>query len=163
MSQTTVKLRIGDQAPDFSLPSQTGESVSLKDFLGKKNVVLYFYPRDFSPGCTTEACTFRDSYESFKDEGAEVIGISSDARESHAGFASVYRLPFILLSDKDGAVRKLYGVSKTFGMLPGRTTYIIDRNGIVRHIFTSQFMPKAHIDEALRALKYIDREYKKAV
>ncbi|MCL4558046.1 MAG: peroxiredoxin [Deltaproteobacteria bacterium] len=154
---------MGDKAPDFTLTARSGEKVSLKDFVGKKDIVLYFYPKDFTPGCTQEACTFRDSYEEFRDEGAEVIGISSDTKDSHSMFALHYKLPFILLSDEDGAVRKLYGVPKTFGMLPGRTTYLIDVNGVVRYIFSSQFMPGRHRDEALKALRNIHREFKKAV
>src|SRR5579872_4220369 len=104
-------VKVGDLAPDFTLPSATGESVSLESFIGKKNIVLYFYPKDNTGGCTAEACSFRDSYEVFKDAGAEVIGVSSDSADSHERFAAKHRLPFILLSDKDKAVRKLYGVS----------------------------------------------------
>src|SRR5512136_1125914 len=105
------KVKVGDQAPDFRLPNQSGDMVNLKDFNGKKIVVLYFYPRDFSSGCTAEACAFRDSYEVFKEAGAEVIGVSSQSVESHEQFVSVNSLPFILLSDDDGRVRKLYGAS----------------------------------------------------
>ncbi|MGD0478448.1 MAG: peroxiredoxin [Nitrososphaerales archaeon] len=146
------QLKVGDAAPDFALPSQTGEIVNLKDLVGKKEIVLYFYPKDYTSGCTAEACAFRDSYEVFKERGAEVVGVSSDSIDSHKGFASKNNLPFILLSDEDGKVRKLYGASSTFGLLPGRVTYIIDRKGIVRHIFSSQLDPKKHIDEALETL-----------
>src|SRR5262249_48961080 len=118
----------------------------------KTAVVVYFYPRDNTPGCTTEACAFRDSYEVFKDAGAEVIGISSDSTESHSQFAKRHRLPFILLSDADGAGRKRYGVPATLGLLPGRVTYIIDKEGTVRHIFSAQFTPAKHIAEALKPL-----------
>lgn len=164
MAPKTVSIKVGDAAPNFDLLSQSGKKVHLKDFLGKKNVVLYFYPKDFTPGCTSEACTFRDSYEVFRNEGAEVIGISSDTTESHTKFAAHYNLPFLLLSDEDGVVRKRYGVPRTFGVLPGRVTYIIDRKGIVRYIFSSQFIPKMHIEEALRTLKNIDKEdLKKAI
>ncbi len=148
------RLNVGDSAPDFTLPSQTGEPVNLKDLVGRKEIVLYFYPKDNSSGCTAEACAFRDSYEVFKERGAEVVGVSSDSTDSHKGFASKNNLPFILLSDEDGKVRKLYGASSTFG-LPGRVTYIIDRMGIVRHIFSSQLNPKKHIDEALGTLEKI--------
>jgi len=148
-------VKVGDVAPDFSLPDQSGKLVSLKDFVGKKSVVLYFYPKDFSRGCTAEACTFRDNYEAFKDAGADVIGVSSQSVESHDKFASLYKLPFILLSDEDGKVRKLYGVPSTFGVLPGRVTYVIDKKGIVRYIFNSQLNPTKHIEEALRILKEI--------
>lgn len=146
-------VKVGDQAPDFTLSSQKGRQVSLHDFKGKSAVVLYFYPKDNTPGCTSEACSFRDSYEVFREAGAEVIGVSSDSEESHKRFASQNRLPFILLSDKDGTVRKLYGVPSTFGLLPGRVTYVIDKEGIVRHIFSAQFTPEKHISEALRTLQ----------
>ena len=149
------RLKVGDAAPDFTLPSQTGEPVNLKDLVGRKEIVLYFYPKDNSSGCTAEACAFRDSYEVFKERGAEVVGVSSDSIDSHRGFASKNNLPFILLSDEDGKVRKLYGASSTFGLLAGRVTYIIDRRGIVRHIFSSQLDPKRHIDEALETLEKI--------
>jgi peroxiredoxin Q/BCP len=146
-------ISVGDQAPDFSLTSAGGETVRLSDYRGKSEVVLYFYPKDDTPGCTTEACTFRDSYESFRDAGAEVIGVSSDSSDSHRGFAQKHRLPFVLLSDADGSVRKQYGVPKTLGLVPGRTTYLIDRDGIVRHVFSSQFQPLRHVAETLEVLK----------
>jgi peroxiredoxin Q/BCP len=149
------QLKVGDAAPDFALPSQTGEIVNLKDLIGRKEIVLYFYPKDNTPGCTTEACAFRDSYQVFKERGADVVGVSSDSIDSHKGFASKNDLPFILLSDEDGKVRKLYGASSGLGLLPGRVTYVIDRKGIIRHIFSSQLSPKKHIDEALETLKKI--------
>jgi peroxiredoxin Q/BCP len=132
--------------------------VNLKDFIGKKIIVLYFYPKDFSMGCTAEACAFRDSYEAFKDAGAEVIGVSSQSVDSHKRFASTNNLPFILLSDEDGRVRKLYGASSAFGLLPGRVTYVIDKKGIVRHVFSSQLNPTKHIEEALRIIKDLSTE-----
>jgi peroxiredoxin Q/BCP len=147
-----TKVKVGDMAPDFTLPNQTGAMVSLKDFIGKKIIVLYFYPKDFSRGCTAEACAFRDSYQVFTDAGAEVIGVSSQSVDSHKRFALANMLPFILLSDEDDKVRKVYGAQSTFG-LPGRVTFIIDKKGIVRHIFSSQFNPTKHIEEALRILK----------
>lgn len=147
------QVNVGDKAPDFTLPSQTGENIALSKFFGKKNIVLYFYPKDESRGCTKEACTFRDNYEAFKDLGAEVIGISSQTVESHQSFASHHNLPFILLSDIDSKVRELYGVPSTLGVLPGRVTYIIDKEGAIRHIFSSQFQPEKHIQEALDVLK----------
>jgi thioredoxin-dependent peroxiredoxin len=150
-----TRTKVGDAAPDFALPSQTGELVNLKDLVGKKEIVLYFYPKDDSSGCTAEACAFRDSYAVFKERGAEVVGVSSDSIDSHKGFASRNSLPFILLSDVDGKVRKLYGASSTFGLVPGRVTYIIDRRGIVRHIFSSQLNPKKHVEEALETLEKV--------
>jgi peroxiredoxin Q/BCP len=149
------RIKIGDPAPDFTLPNQYGEMVRLKDIIGKKIIVLYFYPRDFSTGCTAEACAFRDNYEVFKEAGAEVIGVSSQSVGSHEKFASANRLPFILLSDEDGKVRKLYGASSVFGLIAGRIAYIIDKEGIVRHVFSSQLNPTKHIEEALRIVKEI--------
>ena len=159
-SQAMLKgaVKVGDVAPDFTLPNQSGQQFRLSDLVGKKSIVLYFYPRDFSRGCTAEACTFRDNYEAFKDAGAEVIGVSSQSVESHDKFASLYKLPFILLSDENDQVRKLYGVPSTFGVLPGRVTYVIDKKGIVRYIFNSQFNPTKHIEETLRILKTISAE-----
>jgi len=147
------QVNVGDKAPDFTLPSQTGENITLSKFFGKKNIVLYFYPKDESRGCTKEACTFRDNYEVFKNLGAEVIGISSQTVESHQSFASHHNLPFILLSDIDSKVRELYGVPSTLGVLPGRVTHIIDKEGTIRHIFSSQFQPEKHIQEAIDVLK----------
>ncbi|AFZ54484.1 peroxiredoxin [Cyanobacterium aponinum UTEX 3222] len=148
-----TSLNVGDRAPDFTLPSAEGKNVSLSDFLGKKSVVIYFYPKDDTPGCTIESCTFRDSYEEFKEAGAEVIGISSDSPQSHQQFASKYQLPFILLSDSQGKVRKLFDVPNVLFLLPGRVTYVIDKEGIVRHIFNSMMDFKAHVDEALKTIK----------
>jgi len=147
---------IGDAAPNFRLPTNDGSYVALADFLGKKNVVVYFYPKDFTQGCTAEACSFRDSYETFKDLGAEVIGISSDTQSSHRDFAQKHHLPFILLSDADGSARKAYGVKKTLGLFAGRVSFVIDKKGIIRHIFSSQTRATAHVEEALNILKMID-------
>ena len=129
--------------------------VSLKDFLGKKPVVLFFYPKDDTPGCTKEVCAFRDNFEEFRKLDSEVIGISSDSVESHSSFAKNHNLPFTLLSDEGSKVRKLYGVPKTFGLFPGRVTYVIDKEGIVRHIFSSQRGAEKHVEEALKALRFI--------
>jgi peroxiredoxin Q/BCP len=148
-----MAVKVGDPAPDFALSSQSGETISLSQFKGQKPVVVYFYPKDDTPGCTTESCSFRDSYEAFQDLGAEVIGISSDSPESHQRFAGKYQLPFTLLSDPGSKIRQAYGVPATLGLLPGRVTYVIDRDGVVRHIFNSQFNPKAHVTEALQILK----------
>lgn len=148
-------LRRGDTAPDFTLPDQNGKKVSLKDFLSRNSVVLYFYPKDETPGCTKEACTFRDQYEIFKSHDALVVGVSSDSTDSHARFTAHHRLPFILLSDAGGEVRKLYGVPSTLGLLPGRVTYVIDRQGIIRHVFSSQFNAGKHVEEAIKILKEI--------
>jgi peroxiredoxin Q/BCP len=151
-----TKVIVGDKAPDFTLSSNTGENVALSQFLGKKNVVLFFYPKDESRGCTKEACAFRDSYEVFKDLGAEVLGINSGDSESHQEFVNKYMLPFMLLVDKDDKARQLYGVPSTLGIIPGRATYIIDKKGIVRHIFSSQFQPEKHIEEAINVLRTLE-------
>ena len=152
------KVKVGDKAPDFMLPDQSGTRVSLRDFVGRKIIVLYFYPRDFSRGCTAEACAFRDSHDVFVESGAQVIGVSSQSVDSHSEFAILNKLPFVLLSDEDGKVRELYGASSTLGLLPGRVTYVIDKKGIVRHVFSSQLNPTKHIEEALRIVKEISKE-----
>lgn len=154
---TKGKVQVGDHAPDFTLPSLSGKQVSLSEFLGKKDIVLYFYPKDNTPGCTAEACAFRDSYETFKDAGAEVIGVSSDSVASHEQFAKQHRLPFILLSDAGGAVRKLYGVPTVLGLLPGRVTYVIDKQGVVRYIFNSLLGAEKHVSEALKTLQSFEQ------
>jgi thioredoxin-dependent peroxiredoxin len=152
---TKRSVEVGDPAPDFTLPAQSGEQVRLSDVWKRGPVVLYFYPKDETPGCTTEACTFRDSYEAFKEAGAEVVGVSSDSVTSHETFASKHRLPFILLADDGGRVRREYGVKATFGILPGRVTYVIDGEGMVRHVFSSQTGVQRHVHEALDALSEI--------
>jgi thioredoxin-dependent peroxiredoxin len=146
-----MSVKVGDTAPDFTLPSQNGTSVSLKGFRGKP-VVLYFYPKDDTPGCTVESCAFRDRYEVFQSAGAEIIGISGDSPESHQKFAAKYQLPFTLLSDKGDKVRKLYGATTAFGLIPGRVTYVIDKNGVVQYVFDSMLNFKAHVEEALKGL-----------
>ena len=155
LQRTKGKVEVGSVAPDFTLPSQTGEMVSLGDFIGKKPVVLFFYPKDDTPGCTKEACTFRDEYEGFTKLDAEVIGVSSDSVESHRSFATRHDLPFTLLSDEGGKVRTLYGVPRTFGLFSGRVTYVIDEEGVVRHIFSSQVDVDRHAEEAIEALRSI--------
>ncbi len=155
-------LSIGDPAPDFTLPSQSGSTIGLKQLLGDKAVVLFFYPKDNSAGCTAEACSFRDSYEVFKEAGAEVIGISDDSVTSHEGFAAKNRLPYTLLSDEGGKVRKLYGVPTSLGFIKGRVTYVIDRAGIVRHIFNSQMKFDLHVSEALHIIKQLQTQPERA-
>jgi len=145
-------VRVGDTAPDFTLPDQRGRPVRLHDLTEKKNVALYFYPKDATPGCTAEAQAFRDAYDAFSATDTEVIGVSSDSIKSHERFAAKQRLPFLLLSDRDGAVRNLYGVERTLGILPGRVTYVISRGGTVRHVYSSQLRATRHSREALRAV-----------
>lgn len=141
-------LAVGDPAPDFAGEAHTGEQVSLAKYRGQQVVVLYFYPRDNTPLCTTEACAFRDGYEDFQKLGAVVIGVSADSLERHRQFAARQRLPFLLLSDADGRLRKAFGVPKTLGIFPGRVTYVIDKQGIVRHLFNAQFTADRHVSEA---------------
>jgi thioredoxin-dependent peroxiredoxin len=137
----------------FTLPDAEGKMVSLSGYLGKKNLVVYFYPKDETYGCTKEACSFRDSYDDFKDAGAEVIGISSDDEASHRSFASRHNLPFVLLSDKDGKVAAEYGVKPAFGILKGRVTFVIDKEGIIRMNFSSHTNMQKHIDEAISMIR----------
>ena len=153
-----MAVKVGDKAPDFTLPSQMGDNVTLSEFLGKKNIVLFFYPKDESQGCTREACKFRDSYDILTSLGAEVIGVSSQSVESHKSFATHHGLQFILLSDEGNKVRELYGVPSTLGILPGRVTYISDKKSIVRHIFNSQTHVEQHAEEAIKILKEIEQE-----
>ncbi|QIR37709.1 peroxiredoxin [Tolypothrix sp. PCC 7910] len=150
-----MPVKVGDTAPDFSLPAQNGKTVSLRNFRGKSAVVLYFYPKDDTPGCTAESCAFRDRYEVFKNVGAEVIGVSGDSNQSHQQFAAKYNLPFILLSDKGDKVRKEYGATAAFGLLPGRVTYVIDQQGVVQYVFDSMFNFQGHVEEALKKLQQL--------
>ena len=152
--RTRDRVATGSLAPNFTLPSQSGKMVSLRDFLGKKPVILFFYPKDDTPGCTKEACAFRERHEDFRELNAEVIGISSDPVESHRSFAAKHELPFTLLSDEGGKVRKLYGASSTFGLVPGRVTYVLDEEGVDRYI-SSQLGVEEHVEEALEALRSI--------
>ncbi|WP_437322660.1 peroxiredoxin [Sorangium sp. So ce381] len=149
-------LSVGETAPDFSLQSQKQETVKLSDFRGKKTVVLFFYPKDDTPGCTAESCAFRDHYDAFAEAGAEVIGVSADSAGSHQQFADKYRLPMTLLSDPGGETAARYGVKSLFGLLPGRVTFVIDRDGIVRHAFSSQLRATRHVDEALAVVKQLE-------
>ena len=148
------KIEVGDKVPTFTLIDQNGNSVTVNETQGKA-MVIYFYPKDDTPGCTKQACQFRDQYESFLKFEALVIGISSDNVESHKNFAEEYNLPFTLLADTHKEVRKLFGVPKSLLLLPGRVTYIIDRNGVVQYIFNSQFGIEKHIEMALQKLEKI--------
>jgi len=150
-----MSVRVGDLAPDFTLDAHTGQPVSLAEYRDRKVVVLYFYPKDESVVCTKEACSFRDAYEEFLEAGAIVIGVSSDSVESHQNFAGEHRLPFVLLADTDGSVRKAYGVQSTLRILPGRVTYVIDKQGVVRHIFRAQFSAARHVTEALSMVRQL--------
>jgi len=154
-------IQVGDKAPDFTLPSQSGEQVRLKDRLGDRVVVLYFYPKDNTSGCTAEACAFRDSHETFTDAGAEVIGVSSDSSDKHAAFAGRHNLPFTLLSDRGGRVRKsygAYGLPSVLGVIPGRVTYVIDHTGTVRLVFSSMTNIDQHVNDALEVVRKLQAE-----
>lgn len=154
------KLEIGSKIPKFTLKNQIGVDIHTANFIGKKNLVIYFYPKDDTPGCTKEACAFQDKYEEFAEMGAEVIGISADSVASHKNFAEKYNLSFTLLSDIDNQVRKKFGVpSDIFGLIPGRVTYIIDKRGIIQHIFNAQFNANKHIRAALKSLNEIQEKY----
>jgi peroxiredoxin Q/BCP len=142
----------GTIAPDFELPDAGGAAMRLSQYRGKKAVVLYFYPKDDTTVCTKQACSFRDNSPKFEQAGAVVVGISDDSVSSHAVFAAKYGLPFTLLSDKGGRVRKLFGVKRRFGVLPGRVTFVIDREGVVRHVYSGLAESDKHVAEALGAL-----------
>jgi peroxiredoxin Q/BCP len=146
-------IEVGDKAPIFSLKDQNNNDFSIEQFIGKKPLVIFFYPKDFTPGCVREVCTFRDQYQDFQDKGVEVIGISSDGQKSHEKFAKKHNLPFTLLSDARGKMRKQFGVpSSMFGLLPGRMTFVINSNGIIKMRFNSQFSAEKHIEESLKIL-----------
>jgi peroxiredoxin Q/BCP len=148
-----MTLKIGDKAPSFVAVDANGTAFDSTDIIGKKPVVIYFYPKDNTPGCTAQACGFRDAYEDFIDFGAEVIGVSSDTVSSHKKFTKQFKLPFILLSDSDKKIRKKFGVpNQLFGLLPGRVTYIINKEGIITMIFDSVMATK-HISIALESIK----------
>ena len=148
-----MELKVGDTIPNFRAKDTNGIDFDSTHVVGHKPLVIYFYPKDNTPGCTAQACSFRDQYEDFKDLGAEVIGISSDSVGSHQKFAKQFKLPFILLSDSDKKIRKLFGVpTGMFGLLPGRVTYVTDKNGVVQMIFDSMLATK-HIPKALEAIK----------
>lgn len=146
-------LSVGDRVPPFTAVLQDGSRIDSEAMLGKKTVVLFFYPKDNTPVCTKEACAFRDSYEMFVAAGAEVIGVSSDSPASHLAFAEKHRLPFPIISDHDRMLRKLFGVPNPLGVIPGRVTYVIDRQGVVRLVFSALFASDEHVRKALTAVR----------
>ena len=148
------RIKIGSTIPAFTLPDQNGNLFDINSVLGKKNLVIYFYPKDDSPGCTAQACSFRDQFEVFNEADAVIIGISGQSVESHKEFAEKHRLSFTLLSDEGDKIRKQFGVpTNLLGILPGRVTYIADKTGKVIYTFDSQMQATKHVDEALRILK----------
>jgi peroxiredoxin Q/BCP len=146
-------LRPGDRAPSIVATAQSGETAALAHFIGKNVVVLYFYPKDNTAICTAEACAFRDSYVDFAKAGAVVIGVSGDSDASHREFAEKHQLPFLLISDADGSIRKAFGVSNTLGLVPKRVTFVIDRQGIIRHVFSALFTADKHVLEARKIVQ----------
>ena len=148
-----MKLKVGDTIPHFTAKDANGADFDSQNMVGQKPLVIYFYPKDNTPGCTVQACSFRDQYEDFKDLGAEVIGISSDSIASHEKFIQRYKLPFILISDSDKKIRNLFGVKPNlFGLIPGRVTYVADKNGIIQLVFDS-LSAMNHIPRALNSIK----------
>jgi peroxiredoxin Q/BCP len=146
-------LEIGDKVPVFTLLDQDGNTFNITDYIGTKNLVIYFYPKDDTPGCTKEACGFRDEFEAFSDLDALVIGISVDSPESHRKFIEKYQLPFTLLSDEDDEVRKQFGVNGNYlGLIPGRVTFVVDKQGIIQFVFDSQSKATKHVEETQRVL-----------
>ncbi len=149
-----MSLKAGDKAPDIALLDQTGTMRNMKD-LRNKTLILFFYPKDDTPGCTAEACGFRDNYDLFKIFGAEVWGVSGDSEISHINFSEKNKLPFPLLSDTNNKLRKAFGVPNTLGIIPGRVTYVIDSKRIIRSVFNNLLNGPAHVNEALRILEEI--------
>ena len=148
-----MAIKVGDHIPYFKAKDANGKDFESSNMIGQKPVVYYFYPKDDTPGCTKEACAFRDQYEDFRDLGAEVVGISKDSVASHKDFAAKYRLPFLLLSDNNDEIRDLFGVkADLLGLIPGRSTYVSDKNGVVTMIFDSMSGSK-HMSKALDAIK----------
>ena len=154
-----MPLPLGSKAPDFELPCETGELIRLSDVLKERVAVLFFYPKDFTPGCTAESCAFRDRYEGFNDAGAEVLGSSRDGVDKHRDFVTKHNLTFHALSDPAGKVHRLFRIKDTIPFLmPGRETFVIDRDGVIRHHFSSQLNATKHVDEALRVVRELEQE-----
>jgi len=151
-----MQLKVNDMAPVFESLTETGEKFSLGDLLGKTNIVLYFYPKDFTMGCTKEACEFRDNWDKVISLGATIVGVSSDSPETHSRFKKEHSLQFTLVSDQKKDIRKLYGIDGKF--IPPRTTFVIDKRGKIRNIFNSQISISKHVDEALGTLNSISKE-----
>lgn len=153
------KLNEGDAVPDFTATATDGRQIRLRDFIGRTGLVIFFYPKDGTRICTAEACAFRDSYTLFTEAGFEVIGISGDSAESHSLFASEHRLPFPLIADQDGALRRLFGVPRVFGIFPGRVTYVINSAGTICRVFSAAFASDEHVHQALRAIDSVPDEF----
>ena len=151
---SSFSIAVGQKAPDFALPDQHGQTRRLSDLLQGGTVVLYFYPRDETPGCTAQACSVRDQHEVFHDAGAQVVGVSADTVASHDAFARHHRLPFVLLADPDDVAHDLYGIDRKFG-LRGRVTFVIDKGGTVRHVGANRVLATGHVSDALKVVKQL--------
>jgi thioredoxin-dependent peroxiredoxin len=146
-------MKIGNKCPIFKGKDQNGNTFDISEILGKKNIIIYFYPKNETKVCTAQACSFRDNYETFKDHECEVIGISGDNEKSHQSFTKNHSLPFILLSDGDKSIRKLFDVPKVFlGLIPGRYTYIVDKNGVIVEIYHDMLDAESHTKKALETI-----------
>ena len=146
-------MKVGDMAPDFSLQAHNGTQVRLSDFRGKKNVVVFFYPKDDTPGWTLEVCGFRDRYIDFQNNDTEVFGVSADTKDSHTSFVQKHSLPYLLLIDESKTLRSLWRVPKSMFILDGRVSYVIDKQGVCRFIYNSSTKPVAHIQACFRAVQ----------
>ena len=151
-----MALKVGDKLPNFKAKDTNGNIFDSQNYIGKQPFIIYFYPKDETRVCTEQACSFRDNYQEFKDLGAEVIGISADSVQSHLKFKSKFNLPFILLSDNDKKLRKLFGVENDFLIIPGRQTFVVDESGTIILVFNSM-QGKIHIDKALKILKKLTK------
>lgn len=150
----------GDKLPIFQAKDHTNNLISSQSFIGNQHTIIYFYPKNFTAGCTAEACSFRDNIQDFSQYNARVVGISGDSPDSHKKFAESYQLPFTLLSDEDRKIRELFGVEKVMGFLENRVTFIFDKNGILKQRFSSQIFPTKHIKQALEILAEIEEKSK---
>lgn len=148
-----MALNVGDKCPDFETVTDNGEKFKISDHLGKTNIVLYFYPKDNTPGCTAEACSFRDNWNRVSEFDVEVYGVSSDSQLSHSGFKEKHKLPFTLLTDETKKIRQLFGATSL--LIPPRITFVIDKKGLIRHVYNSQIKPGNHVEEVISALKVI--------
>ena len=155
MAQT---LQVGSRAPDVALDDATGARLQLASLWAQKPLVLFFYPKNGTFGCTQEVCAFRDQYADFVAAGCQVVGISGDSVASHQAFAQRHGLAYPLLSDPEGVARASFGVTRTLGLLPGRVTFVIDGAGVVRHVFDGQFNIRGHIEQALQVVRQLQAE-----
>jgi peroxiredoxin Q/BCP len=156
-----LKLKVGDKAPLFEAMTDDGDKFSLGDLIGKSNIVLYFYPKDMTVGCTAEACGFRDNWDKIISLGSTVIGVSSQGIESHKAFKEKNNLPFRLLSDPNNDIRKLYGATGL--LVPPRVTFVIDKTGTIKFILNSQLNVTKHVKEALDNLEKISKLEEKGI